>query len=89
MGPHGIRDTADGTPLVPHRARDVQAADVVGGVGDQGDHGAAPQPLNEEQRRREDDNQRDHDEEAKSRVAFLDGHWVTLPDSRTRQTTIA
>ena len=78
VSPRGIdahvRDAADRHAPVPDRARDVQAADVFGGVGDHRDHVAAPQPLNEEQRRREDDDQGHHQEQAKPRVAFLDGH---------------
>ena len=63
--------------------------DVLGSVGDHADHRTAPQPMNEEHRRGQDDNHYDNDEEAQSRITFLDGHSVTLPDLRTRHTTTA
>ena len=59
---------------VSDRARDLQAADVFPGVGHSIDHFAAPQSLNEEQRRREDYDQSHYEEQAKSGVAFLNGH---------------
>ena len=69
-----LGDAADRHAPEPDRARDVQAADVLGGVGHHLDHRAASPPLNEEQRRREDDDERHDQEQAEPRVAFLDGH---------------
>ena len=61
----------------PHRARNVESADVLGGVGDQLDHRAAPHPLDEEQPRREDDDDANDDEKAQPRVTLLGGHHQT------------
>ncbi len=50
-------DAAHRHAVKPNGAGDVQAEDVVGGVGDQADCGTLLQPLNEENRRYQEEDQ--------------------------------
>jgi hypothetical protein len=84
-----VCDAAHGYASVPNGTRHVQAADVLGGIGDQSNYGTCPHTLNEEQRRCEDHHHSYYDEKAKLRVALLDSHLVTLPDKRILRATNA
>jgi len=67
-------DAAHRHTSVPHRARHLQPADVLPGVGDHLDHGTAPRPLDEQQRRGDQDGERNYHEQAKAGVVSIGGH---------------
>ena len=73
-GGYQLTDLADRYASEPDGTRNIQAADVLGGVGHHFEHRTAAPALNEERGRREDDHECDHQEQAEPRAALLDGH---------------
>jgi hypothetical protein len=74
-----VRHPPNGHAAVAHRARDVETGDVLLRIGDELDDLAAPHPLDEEQRRREDHDDREDEEQPEARVALLDRHGSSPP----------
>jgi len=66
-----VGDASNRHTAIPNGTRNVQAADVLGHVGNHADDGPALRTLNEEQSRREYDHDTDHNEQAEPDVTVL------------------
>ena len=69
-----VRHAPEDDAAVAHRARDVEAGDVLLRVGHELDDLAAPHPLNEQQAGREHDDHRDDEKQSEARVALVHSH---------------